>query len=156
MDCFLVMRGTKTLALRMERHCDNAEALVKHLQNHPLIDVVHYPGLSSHAGHAVASKQMRRFGGMLSFELKGGVKAGNAFASSTRIFTLAESLGGVESLVETPPSMTHASIPPEVRHAAGLQDGLVRLSVGIEHIDDLIQDVDQALEKAAQVAAVKL
>lgn len=156
MDCFLVMRGTKTLALRMERHCDNAEALVKHLLEHPLVDVVHYPGLSTHAGHALASKQMRRFGGMVSFELKGGVPAGNTFASSTRIFTLAESLGGVESLVETPPSMTHASIPPEVRHAAGLQDGLVRLSVGIEHIDDLIADVDQALAKAAQVASVKI
>ncbi len=156
MDCFLVMRGTKTLALRMERHCDNAEALVEHLAAHPLIEAVHYPGHKTHPQHAVAAKQMRRFGGMVSFELKGGVAAGNAFASSTRIFTLAESLGGVESLVETPPSMTHASIPPEVRHAAGLNDGLVRLSVGIEHIDDLRADVDQALTEAAKAAKVSV
>ena len=152
MDCFLVMRGTKTLAVRMERHCDNAEALVQHLAASDLVEKVHYPGSPEHPGHAVAAKQMRRFGGMVSFELRGGVPAGNAFASSTKVFTLAESLGGVESLVETPPSMTHASIPPEVRHAAGLQDGLVRLSVGIEHIDDLMADVDQALEHAAKAS----
>ncbi|MFT7678466.1 MAG: cystathionine gamma-lyase [Planctomycetota bacterium] len=152
MDCFLVMRGTKTLALRMERHCDNAEAIVAHLEGHDMVEKVHYPGLDSHPQHAVAANQMRRFGGMVSFELKGGVEAGHTFASSTKIFTLAESLGGVESLVETPPSMTHASIPPEVRHAAGLRDGLVRLSVGIEHIDDLIADVDQALAAACKTA----
>ena len=149
MDAFLVMRGTKTLALRMERHCQNATAMAKHLEQHAFVAKVIYPGLSSHPQHALAKKQMSGFGGMLSFELKGGgVEAANEFASSTKLFTLAESLGGVESLCEVPASMTHASIPAEIRRAQGLADGLVRLSVGIEHIDDLIADVDQALAKA--------
>ena len=148
LDAFLVLRGTKTLAIRMERHCQNARALAAHLEQHEMVERVYYPGLESHPQHELAKRQMDDFGGMLSFELAGGVPAGNAFAMSTRIFTLAESLGGVESLVETPPSMTHASIPVEVRHAAGLADGLVRLSVGIEHIDDLRADVDQALVAA--------
>jgi cystathionine gamma-lyase len=147
MDAFLVLRGVKTLALRMERHCANALALARHLEKQPQITRVIYPGLASHPDHALARKQMSGFGGMLSFELDGGVEAANTFASSTRVFTLAESLGGVESLVEVPTSMTHASIPPAVRRAAGLADGLVRLSVGIEHVDDLIADVDQALGK---------
>jgi len=112
-----------------------------------------YPGLASHPQHEIAARQMKAPGGMLSFELRGGVPAGEAFAMATRIFTLAESLGGVESLVETPPSMTHASIPAEVRRAAGLADGLVRLSVGIEHVDDLIEDVEQALVAAGKAAA---
>ena len=145
MDAFLVLRGTKTLALRMERHGSNALAIAQHLEAHPSVDRVHYPGLPSHPQHALCQKQMRNGGGMVSFELSGGVPAGETFASSTRLFTLAESLGGVESLVETPPSMTHASIPAEVRHAAGLEDGLVRLSVGVEHLDDLLADVDSAL-----------
>jgi len=149
MDAFLVLRGTKTLALRMERHCLNAGALAKHLEQHPFVAKVIYPGLASHPQHALAKKQMSGFGGMLSFELKGGgVEAANEFASSTKLFTLAESLGGVESLCEVPASMTHASIPAEIRRAQGLADGLVRLSVGIEHIDDLVADVDQALAKA--------
>ena len=149
MDVFLVMRGTKTLAVRMERHCANATALAKHLEQHPFVAKVIYPGLASHAQHALAKKQMSGFGGMLSFELKGGgVEAANEFASSTKLFTLAESLGGVESLCEVPASMTHASIPAEVRRAQGLADGLVRLSVGIEHVDDLRADLDQALAKA--------
>jgi len=149
MDAFLVMRGTKTLALRMERHCQNATAMAKHLEQHAFVARVIYPGLASHPQHALAKKQMSGFGGMLSFELKGGgVEAANEFASSTKLFTLAESLGGVESLCEVPASMTHASIPAEIRRAQGLADGLVRLSVGIEHIDDLIADVDQALAKA--------
>jgi cystathionine beta-lyase/cystathionine gamma-synthase len=145
LDAFLVLRGTKTLAVRMDRHCANAARLAGLLAEHPAVARVIYPGLPSHPQHKLARRQMRGFGGMVSFELAGGVEAANAFASSTRIFTLAESLGGVESLVEVPPSMTHASIPPEVRRARGLADGLVRLSVGIEHVDDLIADVEQAL-----------
>ncbi|MCP3918280.1 MAG: cystathionine gamma-synthase [bacterium] len=148
LDAFLVLRGTKTLAVRMERHCENALVLARHLEAHELVDRVYYPGLPSHPQHELAQKQMRLPGGMVSFELKGGVPAGEAFATATEIFTLAESLGGVESLVETPPSMTHASIPPEVRQAAGLEDGLVRLSVGIEHIDDLRADVERGLTAA--------
>jgi cystathionine beta-lyase/cystathionine gamma-synthase len=148
LDMFLVMRGIKTLAVRMDRHCANAAALAEHLERAPQIERVYYPGLASHAHHALAKKQMGAFGGMIAFELEGGVEAANQFASSTRVFTLAESLGGVESLVEVPTSMTHASIPAAVRRAAGLADGLVRLSVGIEHIDDLVADVDQALAKA--------
>jgi cystathionine beta-lyase/cystathionine gamma-synthase len=154
MDAFLVLRGTKTLALRMERHSENALALAKILAAHELVERVHYPGLPGHPQHALGRRQMKLPGGMLSFELKGGVAAGDAFAKATRLFTLAESLGGVESLVETPPTMTHASIPPDVRRAAGLADGLVRLSVGIEHIDDLKEDVLQALEAARKVARV--
>jgi len=153
LDAFLVLRGTKTLALRMERHCENARALAAHLEAHELVERVYYPGLASHPQHELATRQMDDFGGMVSFELAGGVPAGNAFATATRVFTLAESLGGVESLVETPPSMTHASIPPEVRHAAGLADGLVRLSVGIEHVDDLRADLDLALEAARKASA---
>jgi cystathionine beta-lyase/cystathionine gamma-synthase len=148
MDVFLVLRGTKTLAVRMDRHCANALALAKWLEKRPEVARVIYPGLASHAQHALAKKQMSGFGGMVSFELHGGVDAANAFASATRVFTLAESLGGVESLVEVPTSMTHASIPAAVRRAAGLADGLVRLSVGIEHVDDLVRDVEQALAVA--------
>ncbi len=153
MDCFLVMRGTKTLALRMERHCSNALALAHHLEAHPFVARVIYPGLASHPQHELAKQQMSGPGGMLSFELKGSVEAANEFASRTRIFTLAESLGGVESLCEVPASMTHASIPASVRREQGLADGLVRLSVGIEHIDDLIHDVNQALDCARRIEA---
>ena len=152
MDCFLVLRGIKTLALRMDRHCANARALAGFLEGHELVDRVLYPGLPSHPQHALAERQMGGPGGMLSFELRGGVEAANAFACATRVFTLAESLGGVESLVEVPPSMTHASVPPQVRRAAGLADGLVRLSVGIEHVDDLRADLERALQ-AARAAA---
>jgi cystathionine beta-lyase/cystathionine gamma-synthase len=148
MDVFLVLRGIKTLHVRMDRHGENALALARHLEKDSRIARVIYPGLASHPQRALAERQMSGFGGMLSFELEGGVEAANAFATATRVFTLAESLGGVESLVEVPASMTHASIPAEVRRRAGLQDGLVRLSVGIEHVDDLIGDVDQALAKA--------
>jgi cystathionine gamma-lyase len=150
MDAFLVMRGTKTLAVRMDRHCSNAHELANYLEAHELVDRVHYPGLESHPQYELARRQMSAFGGMICFELKGGVAAGDAFAMATEVFTLAESLGGVESLVETPPSMTHASIPADVRRAAGLQDGLVRLSVGIEHIDDLRADIDRGLAAASR------
>jgi cystathionine gamma-lyase len=152
MDSFLILRGIKTLAVRMERHCANARAIAEALARHPLVERVFYPGLERHPGHALAQRQMRAFGGMVSFELAGGIPAANAFATATELFTLAESLGGVESLVEVPASMTHASIPAEERRKAGLSDGLVRLSVGIEHIDDLLADVTQAIERSATPA----
>ncbi len=152
MDAFLVLRGVKTLSLRMERHCANAQHIAEALTRHPLVERVFYPGLASHAQHELAARQMRGFGGMVSFELHGGTPAANAFATATELFTLAESLGGVESLVEVPASMTHASIPAEERHKAGLSDGLVRLSVGVEHVDDLLADVQQALERSAAPA----
>jgi len=152
MDMFLVLRGIKTLHVRMDRHGENALALARHLEKDPRVRRVIYPGLASHPQRALAERQMSGFGGMVSFELAGGVEAANTFASSTRVFTLAESLGGVESLVEVPASMTHASIPADVRRKAGLPDGLVRLSVGIEHVDDLLADVDRALSKAVPAA----
>jgi cystathionine beta-lyase/cystathionine gamma-synthase len=148
LDAFLVLRGTKTLAVRMDRHCANALELARHLEAHPRVARVIYPGLASHPQHELAARQMDQFGGMLSFELKGDLEAANRFASATRLFALAESLGGVESLIETPASMTHASIPAEQRRAAGLADGLVRLSVGIEHVDDLRADLEQAFAAA--------
>ncbi len=152
MDSFLVLRGVKTLAVRMDRHSSNAATLAAHLEAAGQVQRVYYPGLASHPQHELAARQMRLPGGMLAFEVEGGVPAADAFASSMKVFTLAESLGGVESLVEVPCSMTHASIPPEVRKAAGLEDGLVRLSVGIEHVDDLVADVDQALQAARRAA----
>jgi cystathionine beta-lyase/cystathionine gamma-synthase len=144
MDCFLVLRGTKTLHLRMERHCSNARAIAQHLAGHSRVAKVHYPGLPGHPGHAIAKRQMRDFGGMLSFVLKGSVEDGMRFTARTRVFALAESLGGVESLIEHPPSMTHASIPAEQRRASGLEDGLIRLSVGVEDVEDLVEDLEQA------------
>ncbi|HPU12785.1 MAG TPA: cystathionine gamma-synthase [Aeromicrobium sp.] len=141
-DSYLTLRGIKTLAVRMDRHCDNAEAVVEMLLAHPAIAEVRYPGLASHPGHEVASKQMSRFGAMISVRLTGGLEAALDFCSGTKIFTLAESLGGVESLIEHPGAMTHAS-------TAGSQlevpDDLVRLSVGIEDIEDLLTDLTQAL-----------
>ena len=141
-DAFLTLRGAKTLALRMEKHCDNAEAIVDLLQGHKSISKVFYPGLADHPGHAAAAKQMRRYGGMISVLVEGGREAALDFCSGTSIFTLAESLGGVESLIEHPGAMTHASTagsPLEV------PDNLVRLSVGIEDAADLIADIEQAL-----------
>ena len=147
MDCFLVLRGTKTLHVRMDRHCANALAVAKWLEAHPRVDRVLYPWLASHPNHALAKRQMRAGGGMVSVELKATVAQAKRVCSSFEVFSLAESLGGVESLVDHPASMTHASIPAEARRAAGLQDGLIRLSVGIEHVDDLIADLDRALRK---------
>jgi cystathionine gamma-lyase len=144
MDCFLVLRGTKTLHLRMERHSSNARAVAAFLSEHKKVKKVYYPGLPAHPGHAVAKRQMRDFGGMLSFVLDGSVEDAMRYTARTKVFSLAESLGGVESLIEHPPSMTHASISPEQRRAAGLDDGLIRLSVGVEDADDLIEDLDQA------------
>jgi cystathionine beta-lyase/cystathionine gamma-synthase len=148
MDCFLVLRGTKTLHVRMERHCENATSIAKWLETHPRVARVIYPGLPSHPNHAIAKKQMTAFGGMVSVELKATVEQAKKVCSSFEVFSLAESLGGVESLVDHPASMTHASIPAEERRRAGLEDGLIRLSVGIEDVDDLTADLDQALEAA--------
>jgi cystathionine gamma-lyase len=148
MDAFLVLRGTKTLSVRMERHCENALAIARWLEARREVARVHYPGLASHPQHALAARQMSGFGGMVSFELAAGLEVASSVASSTRLFALAESLGGVESLIEIPAAMTHASIPAETRRAQGLADGLVRLSVGIEHADDLIADLERAFEIA--------
>ncbi len=144
-DSFLALRGLKTLALRMERHCASALAIAQWLERHPAVDRVHYPGLPSHAHHALARRQMHGFGGMLSANLKGGLPAARRFLERCEIFALAESLGGVESLIEHPGIMTHASIPAAERVRLGIGEGLVRLSVGIEDLDDLIHDLDQAL-----------
>jgi cystathionine gamma-lyase len=144
MDCFLVLRGLKTLSIRMERHCSNAAKIATFLLDHPKVDRVHFPGLESHPNHDVAKAQMKGFGGMVSFELKGTVEQGMSFCSKTKLFQLAESLGGVESLIEHPPTMTHGAVEPEIRRAAGLADGLIRLSVGIEDVDDLIGDLKTA------------
>jgi cystathionine gamma-lyase len=130
----------------MQRHCDNADAVARFLAEQPQVERVHFPGLRTHPGHDVAKRQMSRMGGMISFELKGGVPAGYALCTRTKLFQLAESLGGVESLIEHPATMTHASIAPEVRRACGLADGLVRISVGIEDEGDLIDDLAQGLK----------
>ncbi len=145
-DAFLALRGLKTLALRMERHCANAEAIARWLEQHPAIEKVHYPGLASHPQHELAKRQMRGFGGMVSAVVKGGLPAAKKLLEHTKIFVLAESLGGVESLIELPALMTHASVPPEQRRRIGIDDGLVRLSVGVEDVEDLLADLEQALK----------
>ncbi|HMS55807.1 MAG TPA: cystathionine gamma-synthase [Fimbriimonadaceae bacterium] len=144
-DCFLVLRGIKSLAVRMQRHGENAQRLAQFLSEHPKVERVIYPGLQSHPQHELASNQARGYGGMLSFYLRGGLHEASNFLSSVRLFTLAESLGGVESLIEHPAIMTHASLPPEIREASGISDNFIRVSVGLEHIDDLIADINQAL-----------
>ncbi|RYZ82180.1 MAG: aminotransferase class I/II-fold pyridoxal phosphate-dependent enzyme, partial [Proteobacteria bacterium] len=146
MDCFLVMRGLKTLHLRMERHDHNGRAIATHLEKHAKIERVIYPGLTSHPQHELAKKQMTGFGGMITFYLKGGIKESRAFLESLKIFTLAESLGGVESLIEHPAIMTHASIPAETRKELGIADNMIRLSAGVEDLKDLIADLEQALK----------
>lgn len=145
-DSYLVLRGIKTLHVRMQRHCENGRKVAEFLSNHPKIGKVFYPGLENHPNHEVAKKQMRDFGGMVSFNFKSGAKADAVkFLESLKVFTLAESLGGVESLANHPATMTHASIPAEVRAEKGVTDDLVRLSVGIEDIEDLLEDLKQAL-----------
>jgi cystathionine gamma-lyase len=144
-DSYLVLRGLKTLAVRMDRHCDNATSLASWLVKHPAVSQVYFPGLPDHPGHAVAKKQMRAFGGMISLQLRGGIPAAQRFMTRTKLFSLAESLGGVESLLCHPATMTHASIPKEVREARGVDDGLLRLSVGIEDVEDLRADLERAL-----------
>ena len=145
-DSFLALRGLKTLALRMERHCSSALRIAEFLEGHPRVEATIYPGLASHRQHALARRQMRGFGGIVTARVAGGLDGATRFLERTQLFTLAESLGGVESLIEHPAIMTHASVPPEVRAALGIDDGLVRLSVGIEDPDDLIADLRSALE----------
>lgn len=148
MDCFLLLRGTKTLHVRMERHCRNARAVAAMLDAHELVDQVFYPGLAEHPGHEIAARQMEDFGGMISFTLKGDrMEDALAVLSATKVFALAESLGGVESLIEHPASMTHASVPKAEREKAGLSETLIRLSVGIEDEADLLSDLEFALSR---------
>jgi len=144
-DSFLVLRSLKTLAVRMEKHCENAFEIASFLKEHEAIEKIYYPGLSNHPSHEIAKKQMHGFGGMITVILKGGLKTATTFLERTKIFALAESLGGVESLIEHPAIMTHASVPAEVRKDLGIEDGLVRLSVGIESVEDLLEDLAQAL-----------
>lgn len=145
-DCFLVLRGLKTLHVRMQRHCENGETVARFLCKNKKVEKVYWCGFEDHPGYEIAKKQMRGFGGMMSFELKdNSMEAATKVLSSTKIFSLAESLGGVESLINHPASMTHASIPREERLKNGLSDSLIRLSVGIEDIDDLIEDLQQAI-----------
>ncbi|TMH86100.1 MAG: cystathionine beta-lyase, partial [Betaproteobacteria bacterium] len=146
-DAFLTLRGIKTLALRMERHCANALEVARFLQSHPKVQKVFYPGLESHPQHALAKRQMNgRYGGMVTAVLKGGLERSRRFLERCKLFTLAESLGGVESLIEHPAIMTHASLPEDVRAELGIDEGLVRLSVGIENVDDLVAELKYALE----------
>ena len=145
-DSFLALRGLKTLYLRMRAHCDNAGQLAGWLQQHPAVEAVHYPGLPTHPQHELAKRQMHGFGGMVSIVLRGGPDAARRFCEKTRLFALAESLGGVESLVNLPAAMTHASVPPERRARLGISDSLVRLSVGVEDVEDLREDLRQALD----------
>ncbi|OYW20345.1 MAG: cystathionine gamma-synthase [Sphingobacteriales bacterium 12-47-4] len=146
MDCFLVLRGIKTLGVRMKAHCENGRAIAHFLRQHPAVANVYWPGFEDHPQHAIAKKQMSDFGGMISFELKNqSVEEAKRVLSSTHLFSLAESLGGVESLINHPASMTHASIPREERIKNGLSDGLIRLSVGIEDAEDLIEDLRAAI-----------
>ena len=144
-DSFLVLRSLKTLAVRMEKHCENAFEIASFLKKHEVIEKIYYPGLSNHPNHEIAKKQMNGFGGMITVVLKGGLKTATTFLERTKLFALAESLGGVESLIEHPAIMTHASVPSEVRKDLGIEDGLVRLSVGIESVEDLLDDLNQAL-----------
>ena len=145
-DSYLILRSLKTLAVRMERHCENAMAIAKHFESHKEIAEVIYPGLTNHPQHDLASKQMNGFGGIISMNIKGGLEKSKSFLERTEIFALAESLGGVESLIEHPALMTHASLPKDRREMIGISDGLVRLSVGLESLDDLLEDIEQALK----------
>ena len=147
MDCFLISRGLKTLAVRMLQHNANGQAVARHLDAHPKVKKVFYPGLSSHPQHDIARKQQKGPGAMISFDV-GSLEAARSFLHNVKLCSLAESLGGVETLISLPGLMTHASMPKEVRERIGITDGLVRLSVGIEDVDDIIADLDQALLQA--------
>jgi cystathionine gamma-lyase/cystathionine beta-lyase/cystathionine gamma-lyase/homocysteine desulfhydrase len=149
MDAWLVLRGTKTLPVRMERHNANAMVLAEYLASHPAVGAVYYPGLASHPQHALAKRQMRGFGGLISFQL-GSLERARTFLESVRLMSLAESLGGVETLVSHPATMTHASVPPDQRQQLGITDGLVRVSVGIEDVEDLKDDLSQALDRLSR------
>ena len=146
-DCWLTLIGVKTLHLRMHRHASNAQAVAEFLESHPQVEKIIYPGLKSHPQYGVANEQMDGFSGMISFELKGGIPAGTTVMNNVKLCSLAESLGAVETMITHPATMTHADVPSEERHARGLSDGLVRISVGIEDPDDIIDDLKQALEK---------
>jgi cystathionine gamma-lyase len=148
LDAWLVLRGIKTLAVRMREHDRNARLIAEFLAEHDRVERVFYPGLPTHPQHELAKRQMSGFGGMIAFEVHGGLPAARRLVERTRVFTLAESLGGVEALIELPAAMTHASIPAETRRAHGIADGLVRISVGIEDVADLISDLDRALSEA--------
>jgi cystathionine gamma-synthase len=154
-DSFLTLRGLRTLDARLRVHQENTHALIALLQDHPAVRKLHYPGLAAHPGHALAARQQKGYGAMLSLELEGGEEAVRAFVDGLAYFTLAESLGGVESLVAHPATMTHAAMTPEARAAAGIGDGLVRLSVGIEHADDLVADIAAGLARAQAVAEAR-
>jgi cystathionine gamma-lyase/cystathionine beta-lyase len=147
-DCWLVLRGIQTLPVRMRQHEENAIAVVNYLNEHPAIKKVFYPGLDSHPGYEIAKRQMKGFGAMVSFEIKGGIEAVNSFLNKVKIFYLAESLGGVDSLAEHPATMSHASMSKEFREKVGISDNLVRLSVGLENIEDIIEDLEQALDQS--------
>ena len=144
-DSFLVLRSLKTLSVRMQRHCENTMKIANFLKEKKVVKRIFYPGLTDHPQHDVAKKQMNGFGGMLTMVLEGGLPSAKKFLEKTKLFSLAESLGGVESLIEHPAIMTHASVPLDIRKKLGIDDGLVRLSVGIESIEDLIEDLEQAL-----------
>ena len=146
-DCWLTLIGVKTLHLRMERHASNAQAVAEFLESHPQVEKITYPGLKSHPQYGVAKEQMDGFSGMISFELKGGINAGTTVMNNVKLCSLAESLGAVETMITHPATMTHVDVPAKERHARGLSDGLVRISVGIEDPDDIIDDLKQALEK---------
>ena len=146
-DAYYIIRGMKTFEIRMERHCKNARRVVEFLNNHPKIEKVYYPGLETHPGHEIAKKQMKDFGAMISFELKGGFEAGKTLLNNLKLCSLAVSLGDTETLIQHPASMTHSPYTKEEREAAGITDGLVRLSVGLENVEDIIADLEQGLEK---------
>jgi cystathionine gamma-lyase len=150
MDAFLVLRGLKTLPVRMQRHAENALALARFLEGHPQVERVGYPGLPSHPQHDLARRQMSGFGGMLTFVVKGGLEAAVAFLKAVRIFACAESLGGVESLIEHPAIMTHASVPRETRERLGIADGFIRVSAGIEDVADLLADLERGFAAASR------
>jgi cystathionine gamma-lyase len=149
-DCYMVLRGLKTLGVRMKQHVASAKTIVERLSSHKQVERVFYPGLTTHKGHEIAARQMKAPGGMISFELAGGLGAAKAFLESLRVFVCAESLGGVESLAEHPAIMTHASVPADVRASLGIGDGLIRLSVGLEDVDDLADDLDRGFQAAAK------
>ena len=147
-DCWLTLLGLKTLDVRMKKHAENAQSIAEFLENHPKVSRVSYPGLNSDRGNAIASEQMSGYSGMISFELTGGIPAGKTLMNSVQLCQLAESLGSVDTMITHPASMTHVDVPQQEREARGLTDGLVRISVGIEHVDDIIDDLNIALEKA--------
>jgi cystathionine beta-lyase/cystathionine gamma-synthase len=154
MDCFLNLRGIKTLPVRMDRHCENARAIADFLKGHPKVAKVYFPGHSDHPGHEIAKRQMRAFGAMVSFDIKSDLEETKKFTSYVELWTLAESLGGVKSLLCHPPTMTHASVDPAMRRQVGIGDSLIRLSVGLEDAKDLIRDLDRALSKVRSAVAV--